>query len=656
MFRLNPLPNMPLQVRGAATAFGRSAAAPATRLNYRPDIDGLRAVAVIAVVLFHLDIGLIKGGYVGVDIFFVISGYLITKILDTDIRGGRFSILTFYDRRIRRIFPALFAMVLATSLAALAFLLPPEITDFSKSVIAAALFSSNMHFMAVTDYFNSAGNTAPLLHTWSLAVEEQFYLVFPLLLYRLRYASRPTLLLVLGSLTLLSFGLSVELVRTDQVMAFYLAPSRAWELLLGSNIALGALPPLRRSWLREVVAGLGIALIIASLVTFYAAMPFPGVRALAPCVGAACVLHAGEAGTTRISRLLSLKPIVFLGLISYSLYLWHWPIIVFARLWWLAPLGAAGKTIVFGASVAAGTMSWWFIERPYRLRSLLSAPAKLRWAALAGTASAILSAAALLASDGLAIAFPREVSRVAGFIHYDDRPVYRRGSCFLDSHVDTLAAYDPAVCLARSVVRPNLLLIGDSHAAHLWSGLKAVFPDTEVLQATASGCKPVFDGKGVGTCVGLIDSALDRAMTPPALDAVILSARWSEDDIPSLLRTVERLSPHVKRLYVAGPIVEYREALPRLLALAELRGSTAPLTVGRLTEQADIDERLRTALAGHAATYLSAYRALCTSPAKPCTTEAADGTPLQWDYGHLTAQGSASLVEIWRAAGLLHSP
>ena len=656
MFYLNPLPNAPLRLLGATVGLDRAVAARAPGLRYRPDIDGLRAVAVTAVVLFHLDVGLVKGGYVGVDIFFVISGFLITDVLIADIRGERFSVLSFYDRRIRRIFPALFVMMLATSVAALAFLLPPEITDFSKSLIAAILFSSNMYFMVVTDYFNSTGNMAPLLHTWSLAVEEQFYLVFPLLLYGLRHVSRPILLLVLGSLGVASFGLSVELVRTDQVMAFYLAPSRAWELLLGSMIALGALPAPRRSWLREAVAGLGALLILASLVTFYAAMPFPGVRALAPCLGAACVLYAGQGGPSRTSRLLSRKPVVFVGLISYSLYLWHWPIIVFARLWWIAPLGAAGQTVAFGASVAAGTTSWWFIERPYRFGSRLRAPSRLRLAALAGMAGAVLFAVALLASNGLAIAFPREVDRVAAFIHYDDRPVYRRGSCFLDSHVDTLAAYDPAICLARSTTRPSLLLIGDSHAAHLWSGLETAFPDADVQQATASGCKPLFDGKGVGTCVGLVDLALDRVMTSPTLDAVILSARWNEDDIPSLLRTVDRLAPHVKRLYVAGPIVEYGEALPRLLALADLRGSTAPLTLGRLTEPADIDESLRRTLAGHAATYLSAYRALCPSPTKPCITGAADGTPVQWDYGHLTAQGSASLVEIWRAAGWLQSP
>lgn len=656
MFYLDPLPNAPLRLRGATVAFDQAVAPRAPGLRYRADIDGLRAVAVVAVVLFHLDVDLIKGGYVGVDIFFVISGYLITNVLVADIRGERFSILAFYDRRIRRIFPALFAMMLATGLAALVVLLPPEIVDLSKSVIAATLFSSNMYFMEVTDYFNSSGNVAPLLHTWSLAVEEQFYFVFPLLLYGLRHVSRPTRLLVLGGLGVLSFGLSVELVRTDQVMAFYLAPSRAWELLLGSMIALGAFPPLRRSWLREAVAGLGALLIVASLVTFYAAMPFPGVRALAPCLGAACVLQAGEGGSSQTARLLSLKPIVFVGLISYSLYLWHWPIIVFTRLWWVAPLGAVGDTVVLGASVAAGTLSWWFIERPYRLRSHLQTPARLRLAASAAMAGAVLLAVALLASNGSAVAVPPEVSRVAGFIHYDDRPVYRRGSCFLDSHVDTLAAYDPAVCLARSMVRPDLLVIGDSHAAHLWSGLRAAFPDADVLQATASGCKPVFDGKGVATCVGLVDLAFARVMSPPAFDAVILSARWGEDDVPSLLRTVDRLAPHVKHLYVAGPIVEYREALPRLLALAKLRGSTAPLIVGRLSDPADIDESLRSALAGHPATYLSAYRALCPSATQPCTTEAADGTPVQWDYGHLTAQGSASLVEIWRASGLLRSP
>lgn len=624
--------------------------------RYRPDIDGLRALAVTAVVLYHLDVWPVRGGYVGVDVFFVISGYLITGILRSDIERDRYSIASFYDRRIRRIFPALFAMMGATALAAAAFFLPPEITDFARSAVAATLFVSNMHFMAVTDYFNNFTDGNPLLHTWSLAVEEQFYIVFPLLLYGLRRVARLTLLITLGVLGLLSFALSVHLVKTNQIAAFYLAPSRAWELLIGSLLVLRVVPPLRRAWLREAVAALGLLLIVASILKFYAAMPFPGVRALMPCLGAACLIHAGEGGSSRVTRLLSLKPVVFVGLISYSLYLWHWPIIVFARLWWIAPMGALGTVLILGASVAAGTLSWRFVERPFRDRSLLDAPLRLRGAALAAMAGTLAVAGVLLLSDGLARLFPPEVDRLAGFLHYDDRPIYRRGTCFLDSHVDSLANYDPSVCMARTPGRPAVLLIGDSHGAHLWHGLAAALPKADVLQATASGCKPVFDQPGVPTCRALIDRALDTAVTSGTIDAVVLSARWEAADIPALLDTVGRLAPHVRRVFVAGPVVEYRESLPRLLALASLRGSSAPVLDGRLAPQSSTDAQLRAALAGSAATYLSTYRALCPPSGAACATETADGTPVQWDYGHLTAAGAAKVVAAWVAAGQIAVP
>ena len=624
--------------------------------RYRPDIDGLRALAVIPVVLFHLDVGLIKGGFIGVDVFFVISGYLITGILRADLERDRYSIVTFYDRRIRRIFPALFVMVLATAVAAVVLLLPPEIIGFSNSAIAATFFVSNMHFMAVTDYFNAGADANPLLHTWSLAVEEQFYIVFPLLLYGLRRASRRMLLITLGSLGVLSFALSVELVRTNQIAAFYLSPSRAWELLIGSVLALGAVPPPRRLWLREAVAGFGLLLILAGVLAFYRTMPFPGARALVPCLGAACLLQAGVAGPSGVSRLLSLKPVVFVGLISYSLYLWHWPIVVFAKLWWIGPIGASGKALLVLASLVAGTLSWWFVERPFRTRAVLATQPKLRWAALASMAAATLVSGGLSASHGLAASVPPEVDRLASFLHYDDRAAYRRGTCFLDSHLDTLASYDPSTCLARHTGRPSLLLIGDSHAAHLWSGLESGLPGADVLQATASGCKPVFHGKGVATCVALVDRALDLATASPAVGAVMLSARWTPDDIPEMLETVDRLAARVSRVYVAGPIVEYRTGLPRLLALTVLRNTQAPVLEGRLTEQATFDDAMRAALTGHAATYLSAYRALCPSGTEACVTEAADGTPVQWDYGHLTARGSSRVVEAWLASGDLRPP
>ena len=628
------------------------AAARSVATAYRPDIDGLRAFAVVSVVLFHLDVGIVKGGYIGVDVFFVISGYLITGILQSEIDAGQFSILRFYDRRIRRIFPALFVVILATAVAAVFLFFPPEIHDFASSVIATTLFSSNMYFMMVTDYFVASADSNPLLHTWSLAVEEQYYIVFPFLLYSLRALRQRHVVLVIGALAIASFTLSVVLVSTHQVAAFYLAPSRAWELLIGALLALKAFPKVQRTWLREALAVLGFALIVAGCLRFYRNMPFPGALALAPCMGAALLIQAGAAGQTLIGRFISARPIIFIGVISYSLYLWHWPIIVFFQLWWVKPIGGAEVLGVFLVSCAAATLSWHFIERPFRQKTLTASPSVLRGMALTSMVGYCVLGIGLIASGGLAFAFPKEVVRLANYVHYDERTAYRRGTCFIDSHTSPLSDFAPMTCLARSHVKRNLLVVGDSHAAHLWRGLTAVLPSVQILQVTATGCKPVFGTRGHSTCVALINRALEDEIATGTIDAVLLSARWENDDVAPLVATVDRLAPHVRRVYVSGPIVEYRENLPRLLARSAQEEDPELLITARLDAQRQVDERLAVALEGHPVVYLSAYRVLCGKGTKACRTMTDDGVPVQWDYGHLTAEGSEYLAKAWQAEGL----
>ncbi len=618
---------------------------------YRPDIDGLRAIAVIAVVLFHLDVGIAKGGFIGVDVFFVISGYLITGILQSEIDAGKFSILRFYDRRIRRILPALFAVILAATPVAVCLFFPPEILDFANSVIATTLFSSNMYFMMVTDYFVATSDSNPLLHTWSLAVEEQYYIVFPFLLYGLRTLRQRNVVLVIGGLAIVSLVLSIVLVMTDQVAAFYLAPSRAWEFFIGALISLKAFPKVQTTWLREILAALGFALIIASCLRFHRNMPFPGALALVPCIGAALLIHAGAAGQTLIGRLISVRPIVFIGLISYSLYLWHWPVIVFFQLWWVKPIGGAGVLGLILISCATGTLSWYFIERPFRQKRIAASPIVLRGVALASMAGFCVLGIGLIASDGMAFAFPKEIVRLANYLHYHERTAYRRGTCFIDSHTSPLSDFAATTCLARSHVKPNLLVIGDSHAAHLWSGLTAALPSVQILQATATGCKPVFGTRGHPTCVALINRALADETATGTIDAVLLSARWENEDIAQLVATVDRLARYVARVYVSGPIVEYRENLPRLLAQSAQRRDPELLITARVDAQRQVDERLAVALEGHRAVYLSAYGTLCGRRSEACRTVTDDGIPVQWDYGHLTAEGSEYLAKAWVADG-----
>ena len=338
--------------------------------TYRPEIDGLRAIAVTSVLAYHADIAAAPGGYVGVDIFFVISGYLIMTTLAADIRRGRFSVVSFYERRIRRIFPALFAMAAFCLVAGALLFAPGDLQKLGQSLGAMALFSSNLLFCfdsEPTGYFAHASATQLLLHTWSLAVEEQFYILMPIGLYLLRRRPARETTAWLAALAALSFALSVVMVAHWQTGAFYLVFPRAWELLIGSLMALGLVPPLRRRSLREAEAALGLVLLAWPIFLYSRDTPFPGAAALPPCLGAWLIIHAVTAGPTLVGRGLATRPMVWVGLISYSLYLWHWPIVVLVKYLNMGKLNAQTTIVIVVASFTMGALSFRFVERPFQL-------------------------------------------------------------------------------------------------------------------------------------------------------------------------------------------------------------------------------------------------------------------------------------------------
>lgn len=339
-----------------------------SRLEYRRELDGLRAVAVVPVILYHLGVPGVAGGFVGVDVFFVLSGFFITRQIAYDLDLGAFSLLAFYDRRIRRLFPALVAMLLCSTVLAFLLLLPHDLERFGSTLAAAALSVSNVQLWRMADYFAPAAETLPLLHTWSLAVEEQFYIAFPLLMAAIwRLGSRRCIAIV-AAITALSLALSIWGVWTRPAASFYLLPTRAWELSLGSLLALGAVPPPRNEDVRRLAATVGLLAILAAVVTFSARTPTPGLSALLPCLGCALVVWSGEgreASTcapstvmrSPVMALLCAPPVVFTGLVSYSLYLWHWPIIVFVRQVTIGHLSAWAVAGILVLTFAAATLS-----------------------------------------------------------------------------------------------------------------------------------------------------------------------------------------------------------------------------------------------------------------------------------------------------------
>jgi peptidoglycan/LPS O-acetylase OafA/YrhL len=355
--------------------------------KYRPEVDGLRAIAVMAVVLFHARLG-VSGGYIGVDVFFVISGYLITSLIIKDLEAGTFSFWKFWERRIRRILPALTVMILSVLALGWFLLLPNDYANLGKSTVWQALFAANIYFWRNSGYFSPAAEEQPLLHTWSLAVEEQFYFLMPVglfILFRCAFfRRRPILLTLLTIGTLLSLALSIYGISHHHFSAtFYLLPTRAWELMLGSILAIAPTRIIPSSqWGREIMSCVGIVGILIPCFFYNADTPFPGLAALPVCLGSFLYILSNQHNPqnqplTQVGKLLASRPFVFIGLISYSLYLWHWPLFAFNTYWSDGTSNIQGNiTLVLLAFVLA-ILSWRYIETPFRLQQLASSRRKI---------------------------------------------------------------------------------------------------------------------------------------------------------------------------------------------------------------------------------------------------------------------------------------
>ena len=625
----------------------------AAHAKYRPDIDGLRAVAVLPVLFYHLGISLTPGGFVGVDIFFVISGYLITGLISAEMHEGTYSIRNFYVRRARRIFPALFFMCAVTALFVLLFCLPSDAKRFSSSLAAATLFGSNVYFYLTADYFGAAAETQPLLHTWSLAVEEQFYIVFPLILLLVRryFGQRERQVMVV--LALLSLALSIWLVRTDQAGAFYLLHSRAWELLLGALLALGTFPAIRSRLLAGALGILGLALIAGSVLLYREAMPFPGLAALAPCIGAALLIHTGKDASLLSARALSLAPVRFIGLISYSLYLWHWPIDVIARYFafWYGwdPDLKLHKLALLALSFGAAILSWHYVEKPFRQRPYRLGSTAILSASAATMALLVIAAGVVYPLSQRFWQMPERAERVLATLDY--RPTNAKRACFLGPKTNDFHFFNQAGCLALSDTKKNWLLIGDSQAADLWAGLSGVNPEINLMQGTASGCKPLLDLKGERRCTDLMHFLFSDFIPKHRFDVILLSARWGSGNVAEVRKTANALKPFAERVVVLGPRVEYKQDLPWLLAASMLKHDPSVVDRSRLGKQKQTDKLFAEQLRQDGIGYVSLYAALC--PEGRCQVTDKDGLPLAFDYGHLTASGSTFVAQQIKRSGAL---
>ena len=427
--------------------------------HYRPEIDGLRAISVIGVVLFHLELGF-PGGFVGVDVFFVISGYLITGILLRQLGEDRFSLMEFWARRVRRIVPAAMVMVVGALLIG-AFLQTPErYASLARSAMAHVLMASNCYFTRDQGYFAEKSDHEPLLHTWSLSVEEQFYLIFPLIVCFVWKRAPQRLALVFTSAALISFSWSWIEVVSNPKWAFFLLPARGWELLVGALLAI--LPQkTMRSLCDEAWAGLGLVLVLVPMFFFDRQTAFPGPGALAPVLGAALLIWTG--GSTKIGKLLGWRALVRIGLISYSLYLWHWPFVVFAREM-VIELTLTWKISLLVASLLAGYSSWRWVEMPSRSGLLLATRRRSLIFGLTSAVTLFVIAFSIKASGGFPSRLPAELRLIISDITWNG--------------AEYTSAKSEAMPIGFQDDGPvDFVLWGDSHGASAAPAVNAVATD-----------------------------------------------------------------------------------------------------------------------------------------------------------------------------------
>lgn len=612
-------------------------------MKYRADIDGLRAIAVLVVVGFHAGVPFLDGGFAGVDVFFVLSGYLIAGIIAERQAAGGFSLGWFWERRIRRIFPALMTVLAATTLIAAVLLLPRDFSDYARSMAAALVSLSNTFFWLDSGYFASDDFSRPLLHTWSLGVEEQFYFVFPVFMLLAARIVPGRMRALLGALAAASFGLGLWLSWSRPETAFYLPFPRAWELLTGVLLALWR-PVLPSAALRHGAGIVGLAMIVASALLFDKQTPWPGFAALLPCLGAALVI-AAEGGVA--GRLLASRPLVWFGLASYSLYLWHWPLLTFQRMIAPGPWATAATVL---ASILLAALSLRYVERPFRNGAFLT-----RRQVFAGGAAAMavlgLASGAIVLARGFPQRFDDRTLAMGAFLGKAPDKAYRDGTCFI-SAAYSVSDYPRDPCARHDPDRPDWMLVGDSHAASLWSGLAAASPEINVLQATASGCS-------LALLTGQEERAECRRMTaliyqdllvkdPP--DGLLLAGRWREDDIPRIAATLNWAKARGLPVILMGPLPQYQDDLPRLLVLSWRLGDRGLPARRRLAWPREVDRALAALAREKGAPYISALDLLCEDSA--CETLTAAGAPLAWDYGHLSPQGARFVADRLRARGL----
>ena len=626
-------------------------------LKYRPEIDGLRAIAVSSVVLFHANAALLPGGFVGVDVFFVISGFLITTILVRGLSDKSFSFVDFYERRIRRLIPPLAFMLSVSFVLALLILPAQGLRSFLWSLLATLGFSANWYFAFTADYFGGPAHTKPLLHMWSLGVEEQYYILMPFILMlalKVRTLLKPILLALLA----LSFAYSYHLSLNAPNFAFYGILSRFWELGVGSVLAVFAIKSPRSPGLSLLATAIGLFLILGSFFAVAPTSPFPAPWALAPVLGTAVVIWATQGHDTLATRLLGLSPMVFVGKISYALYLWHWPLLLFFEMQF-PEWGSWTAIIAIALSVFLSWVSLAFLENPIRRRRWFKTTRSLYVGFLAFVAVFASAAGYMLVQkpafatgSDFAADFRADLTR--------ERRAWSKNAlqdiCWVPGQGDFEVM--KRRCAPIATGENDILILGDSHAASWRAGIMAAYPDSDVWVMAANSCRmnKASLRPDETACNGIVDW-LENEADLSDIDHIVFATFNAFRDQSGfvsrdILRAIQARSS--AKITIMGPVTNYKPLQVDLferfshLSADRLDAKFDAALVERIFE---VDRARARAFADY--DYASPLGVLCPDGPASCMHRTRDGMPLILDGSHVYTVGSIAVIKQLVEAGEL---
>ena len=618
------------------------------------------------VVFFHSGFNFVSGGYVGVDVFFVISGYLITTIIVRELAEDTFSIAGFYERRMRRILPASIVTVAVSLIVGYLVFETKDLGNLAHSTIANSLFLSNIFFYMQTGYFDAAAELKPLLHTWSLSLEEQYYVVTPLLLMLIAKLFRQRYLIFVIPITVASLAACIYGTYENQSLTFYMLTTRGWELLIGSILAIAAIPRIRNETAMHLLAWLGLSLVLFSMFVFDDETTFPGAYAAVPTIGAAILIYTGHSSVPTANRILSLKPLVFVGLISYSLYLWHWPVIVFSSYLKGMTLGVIENVAMLVGIFAVSILSWRYVETPFRRKQICSTRKALFIASLGATA--ILIVASLLARGDVV-----------------DTEWRHWRSC--ENVVERLEESKGLCVAGDESAEPTFLLWGDSHARALNSAVKASGQRVGAAGYVASkpGCAPLrgIERFGRTGCAEYNELVLAYVIENPLIETVVLAAHWtaaaegvhyndesgqqsklvdsladqnqSEQSQLELLeaglyRTIQALRENGRKVVIAGPVPEVGHNVPSVNHIAQITNRDVNAMIAPTVEEFAMRSKkafsVLTKLESELGVpVLRPSNKLCNETL--CIVALENGTALYHDEDHLSTAGAQYISEIF---------